>query len=105
MNRCLYCYNEITNKEQIKQEFHQSCSIKFFGSKIPPQIEYSQGDMLELAERVVKSQRTVTGVQPKLSLARKKMTDDSSIERFTIVGLWGQYILKPQTELYNDCLK
>ncbi len=102
MNRCLYCYNEITNKEQIKQEFHQSCSIKFFGSKIPPQIEYSQGDMLELAERVVKSQRTVTGVQPKLSLARKKMTDDSSIERFTIVGLWGQYILKPQTELYNE---
>jgi len=102
MNRCLYCYDEITNEEQIKQEFHQSCSIKFFGSKTPPKIEYSQGDMLELAEKVVKSQRTVTGVQPKLSLARKKMTDDSSIERFTIVGLWGQYILKPQTELYNE---
>jgi len=102
MNRCLYCYGEITNEEQIKLEFHQSCSIKFFGSKTPPKIEYSQGDMLELAEKVVKSQRTVTGVQPKLSLARKKMTDDSSIERFTIVGLWGQYILKPQTELYNE---
>ncbi len=102
MNRCLYCYDEITNEEQNKQEFHQRCSIKFFGSKTPPKIEYSQGDMLELAEKVVKSQRTVTGVQPKLSLARKKMTDDSSIERFTIVGLWGQYILKPQTELYNE---
>ena len=102
MNRCLYCYDGITNEEEIKQEFHQSCSIKFFGSKTPPIIQYSPGDMLELAEKVVKSQRTVTGVQPKLSLARKKMTDDSSIERFTIVGLWGQYILKPQTELYNE---
>jgi len=102
MNRCLYCYDEITNEQQIKQEFHQSCSIKFFGSKTPPKIEYSQGDMLELAEKVVKSQRTVSGVQPKLSLSRKKMTDDSSIERFTIVGLWEQYILKPQTELYNE---
>ena len=102
MNRCLYCYDKITNEEQIKQEFHQSCSIKFFGSKTPPKIEYSQGDMLGLAEKVVKSQRTITGVQPKLSLAKKKMTDDSSIERFTIVGLWGQYILKPQSELYNE---
>ena len=102
MTKCLYCYGKIKNEEQIKHEFHQSCSVKFFGSKIPPKIEYSQGDMLELAEKVVKSQRTVTGVQPKLSLARKKMTDDSNIERFTIVGLWGQYILKPQTELYKE---
>lgn len=102
MTKCLYCYGKIETEEQIKHEFHQSCSVKFFGSKIPPKLEYSQGDMLELAEKVVRSQRTVTGVQPKLSLARKKMTDDSSIERFTIVGLWGQYILKPQTELYKE---
>ena len=58
--------------------------------------------MQELAKKVVKSQKTVTGVQPKLSLERKKMTNDSSAERFTIVGLWGQYILKPQTELYKE---
>lgn len=102
MTRCLFCYDKITNDEQIKNEYHRRCSLKFFGSKVPPKIEYSQDDMLELAEKVVKSQKTVTGVQPKLSLARKKMTEDSSIERFTIVGLWGQYILKPQTELYKE---
>jgi len=102
MTKCLYCYNEITAEEQVKREFHQKCSIKFFDSKIPPKIEYAQSDMLGLAERVVKSQKTVTGVQPKLSLDRKKMTDDSTVERFTIVGLWGQYILKPQTELYKE---
>ncbi|MFT6336489.1 MAG: serine/threonine-protein kinase HipA [Halioglobus sp.] len=76
--------------------------MKFYGTKIPPRIEYSQSDMLELAMKVVKSQKTVTGVQPKLSLGRTKMTEDSNIERFTIVGLWGQYILKPQTELYKE---
>lgn len=102
MTRCLYCYNIITGEEQSKQEFHQRCSTKFFGSKIPPIIEYSQSDMLALAEKVVKSKKTVTGVQPKLSLDRKKMTDDSNLERFTIVGLWGQYILKPQNELYKQ---
>lgn len=102
MTRCLYCYDKITDEEEIKQEFHQRCSMKFFGTRIPARIEYSQSDMLELAQQVVKSQKTVTGVQPKLSLEREKMTGDSNIERFTTVGLWGRYILKPQTELYKE---
>ena len=102
MTKCLYCYKPLTEEKEIKQEYHQTCSKKFFGTNTPPKIEYSQNDMLELAKKVVKSQRTVTGVQPKLSLSRKKMTEDSTTERFTIVGLWGKYILKPQTELYKE---
>jgi len=102
MNRCLYCYQEILDEEFLTFEFHKSCSLQFFGKPIPPILNYAQNEMLELAEKVVKSQRTVTGVQPKLSLGSKKMTDDSAIERFTIVGLWGEYILKPQTELYQQ---
>ena len=102
MNSCLYCYEKLTDAEEVKLEYHQSCSKKIFGTKIPPIIEYTQSDMVELAKKVVKSQKTVTGVQAKLSLGRKKMTQDSSIERFTIVGLWNQYILKPQTELYKE---
>lgn len=102
MNKCLYCYDEILGKEQIKQEYHQRCSTMLYGNKIPPRVEYTQDEMLVLAERIVKSQRTVTGVQPKLSLGREKMSDESSIERFTIVGLCGEYILKPQTKSYNQ---
>ncbi len=102
MTKCLFCYEKIEIENQIEFEFHEGCSKKFFGSKHPPELQYSQDEMLELAEKVVKSQKTVTGVQPKLSLARKKMTQDSSVERFTIVGLWGQYILKPQTELHSE---
>jgi serine/threonine-protein kinase HipA len=39
----------------------------------------------------------VTGVQAKLSMDIEKLQHES---RFTIVGLWGRFILKPQTELY-----
>lgn len=102
MSKCLFCYREIVDEEFMKHEFHKSCSKKFFGKKTPPILDYTQSEMLELAEKVVKSQRTVTGVQPKLSLGSKKMTEDSAIERFTIVGLWEKFILKPQTELYKE---
>ena len=102
MNKCLYCYKTIDDKEYIKYEYHQKCSKNFFGSNTPPRIEYSQSEMFDLAKKVVKSQRTVTGVQAKLSLGRKKISGESKTEKFTIVGLWGQYILKPQTELYKE---
>lgn len=102
MSKCLFCYKEITDSQFVKHEFHKLCSRKFFGKDIPPPVDYTQNEMLELGEKVVKSQRTVTGVQPKLSLSSKKMTGDSAAERFTIVGLWGKYILKPQTELYEQ---
>jgi len=82
--------------------YHRSCSNKFFGRPDPPILDYSQADMLQLAEKVIKSHKTVTGVQPKLSLTSKKMTDNPVVERFTIVGLWGGYILKPQTERYEQ---
>ena len=102
MSKCLFCYKDIEDEEFMKYEFHKSCSRKFFGKNTPPILDYTQSEMLELAEKVIKSQRTVTGVQPKLSLSSKKMTEDSTIERFTIVGLWGKFILKPQTILYEQ---
>lgn len=102
MSKCLFCYQEITDKKIVNYEFHKSCSKKFYGKNKPPIIEYTLSQMLELAEKVVKSQRTITGVQPKLSLSSAKMTGNSVVERLTIVGLWGKFILKPQTELYEQ---
>ena len=101
MSKCLFCYQEIADEEFIKHEFHKSCSKKFFGKNIPPIIDYSQNEMLELGKKLIKSRTTVTGVQPKLSLNSIKMRGNSAVEKFTIVGLWGKYILKPQTELYK----
>jgi len=101
MTKCLLCYRDIESKSYSAQEYHESCSKKFFGTKVPPILEFAQSDMMALAKKVVQSQRIVTGVQPKLSLSKKK-TKDKLVEKFTIVGLWGEYILKPQTDRYKE---
>lgn len=98
MRRCLYCYNELGEETT---EFHSSCSKKIFGTPVPPELPYSDDDMLQLAEKVIKSQSTVTGVQPKLSLHLEKLSKKDEPQRFTIVGLWGGYILKPPTKHFK----
>jgi len=102
MSKCLFCYEEIENDEFATHEFHKSCSRNFFGKDIPPILDYTQSEMLELAKKVVKSQRTVTGVQPKLSLEKTNIEGNAAVEKFTIVGLWGKFILKPQTDQYEQ---
>jgi serine/threonine-protein kinase HipA len=96
MQRCLYCYQPL-DEGQI--DFHSSCSKKIFGTITPPVLPYNKTDVESLALEVVRSQITITGVQPKLSVDLAKEKDGK--KRFTIVGLWGRYILKPQTEQYD----
>ncbi len=71
-----------------------------FGQPIPPILPYTEEQMGELALQVVQSQETVTGVQSKLSLHLQAPDGQRGPKRFTIVGLWGGYILKPQTGHY-----
>lgn len=97
--RCLFCY-EILNADNV--DFHPACSRKIFGSAEAPVIPYAEDEMLNLGEQVIKSQTTVTGVQPKLSLELEKLSKKSEPQRFTIVGLWGNYILKPPTKEYRN---
>ncbi|GGJ97741.1 HipA domain-containing protein [Parabacteroides faecis] len=97
MERCLYCYQPL---EQHETDFHSRCSKKIFGTATPPLLPYSKADIESLALEVVRSQVTITGVQPKLSVDLKK--EKGGEKRFTIVGLWGGYILKPQTEQYAN---
>ena len=97
--RCLYCYHPLSDAET---DFHAACSRKFFGTSVPPVLPYSEDDMYELGVQVIKSQSTVTGVQPKLSLHLEKNRNRNLPQRFTIVGLWGSYTLKPPFELYPE---
>lgn len=97
--RCLYCYQVLKSGED---DFHRNCSRKIFGTAIAPILPWSEDQMLQLAEKVIKSQTTVTGVQPKLSLEIDKLHKNSGPKRFTIVGLWGNFILKPPTDVYNN---
>jgi serine/threonine-protein kinase HipA len=98
MRICLYCYNDLGNETS---EFHKACSRKIFGTPVPPELPYSEDQMMQLAEKVIKSQSTVTGVQPKLSLHLEKISKKDEPQRFTIVGLRGGYILKPPTKQYE----
>ena len=95
MEKCLYCYQSL---EQGQVDFHPQCSKKIFGTAVPPVLPYTKADIESLALEVVRSQVTITGVQPKLSIDLEK--GKGGEKRFTIVGLWGEYILKPQTEQY-----
>ena len=71
-----------------------------FGTATPPILPYNESQLGELALEVIRSQITITGVQPKLSLHLAQEGDNRNPQRFTIVGLWGGYILKPPSEIY-----
>lgn len=97
MNNCLYCYQPLAEQER---DFHPSCSKKLFGQETAPALPYSEADLESLAREVIQSQTAVTGVQAKLSLHIDGQKEAE--RRFTIVGLWGGYILKPPTALYPE---
>ena len=94
MCKCLYCYQEL---EEGQKDYHPGCVRKFFGTSEVPLLEYCHEDLDQLAEQVIRAQTSLTGVQPKLSL---NLSKHDGCSRLTIVGLWGEYIFKPQTEDY-----
>ena len=97
MNKCLYCYNDLGANEA---DYHEKCCKTFFGTKTPPQIPFGLNEIKELAIQVLGKNISVTGVQPKLSLESQKKAQEGA--RLTIVGLWGNYILKPPIEKYPN---
>ena len=112
MSKCLYCYHEL---EEDQVDFHPACARKFFGTDAAPLLPYTRDNMSELARQVIRTSTSVTGVQAKMSLDVNRSGKRSSSARllpqgrknepakFTIVGLWGKYIFKPQSGRY-PCL-
>lgn len=100
-NNCLYCYKSLGNENT---DFHEHCSLEFFGTKTPPILDYSFDQMAELAKNVVERRIAVPGVQPKLSLSQiKNELNNGNAGRLTVVGaLGGDYILKPPSEDYKE---
>lgn len=98
MAKCLYCYKEL---KEGQTDYHPSCAKKLYGVKTAPMLPYNRSQIGELAKRVVRAQTTLTGVQAKLSLDVNHGQKNEP-DRFTIVGLWGRFILKPQTDTYRS---
>ena len=96
MKRCLYCYQLLAENEA---DFHPRCARKIFGINNAPELPYARNEVALLAEKVIRTQSTLTGVQAKLSLNISSASTEP--KRFTIVGLWGSYILKPQTDMFK----
>ena len=93
----MYCYGSI----ESEKDFHEKCSLEFFGTPTPPHIEYSLDQMAELAKNVVERSVAVPGVQPKLSMSLMKESANQGNTRLTIVGaLGGNYIFKPPSDRF-----
>ena len=91
MDKCLYCYRPL---EKGETDFHAKCAKKFFGTEKVPVLDYTCEELEKLAIQVIKDRTSLTGVQPKLSL---HLNEHEGSQRLTIVGLWGNFICKPQT--------
>lgn len=98
MNKCLYCYKPLAKGEA---DYHKACARKIFESATVPVLPYTRANIKELAREIVTASTTVTGVQAKLSLDISR-SQAGEHQRFTIVGLWGRYILKPQTDRFAN---
>ena len=96
MAKCLCCYQKL---DEGMVDYHPQCAKRFFGTTTVPGFPYHHSEIKDLAKEVVRRQTAVTGVQAKLSMDIEKLQQES---RFTIVGLWGRFILKPQTEIYPN---
>jgi serine/threonine-protein kinase HipA len=96
---CLYCYNTLTTET----DFHEKCSLEFFGTKEVPKISYSLKDMKSLAQNVIERSIAVPGVQPKLSMSLVTDSETKETPRLTVVGaLGGHYIFKPPTQQFRE---
>lgn len=93
---CLYCYKPLAEGEK---DYHKGCVRKMFESTVVPLLPYTRDNLKELAKEIVTASTTVTGVQAKLSLDIARGAKGEA-HRFTIVGLWGRFILKPQTDRF-----
>lgn len=89
MNNCLFCYQPVETGD-----YHPTCSKKFFDTTQVPILELDKEKLDQLAQITVNERLALTGVQPKISLS---LNSENGSKRLTLVGLWGDYILKPQS--------
>ena len=94
--RCLCCYRPLLPGQT---DYHPSCAKRMFGTVQMPELAYNHEQIRELAKAAIRTQTTVPGVQAKLSMNIQRIEHTT---RFSIVGLQGRFILKPQTEMYAE---
>jgi serine/threonine-protein kinase HipA len=94
--KCLSCYQPMDGPG----DFHRKCCVGFFATPKAPSLNYTLSELQELAKKVVRKRVTVPGVQAKLSIWLPTKGEDQT--RLTLVGVMGNYILKPPVEQYPN---
>ena len=99
--KCLCCGKTITahaSESEKKWQWHSKCVKKFFQTEEMPVLDITKDQLESLANETVNEGLTVPGVQKKLSL---HLSSDLNA-RLTIVDYPTGYILKPQTEEFEN---
>ena len=99
--KCLYCGKVISNSASNNEKmwnWHKRCVEKFFHTREMPILDITKEQLEKLANETVNEGLTVPGVQKKLSL---HLSSDINA-RLTIVNYPTGYILKPQTEEFEN---
>jgi serine/threonine-protein kinase HipA len=94
MKNCWFCYSGSGDNE-----YHSKCSKKFFGTEKAPALELNDSLLKKIAGENINQRIAITGVQPKLSVTFEKAEQG---DRLTIIGLWGEFILKPQHKGFSS---
>lgn len=97
MSKCLFCYQGL---EKAQKDYHPACAKKLFGMPQVPILDINLKQLEDLAKEILLQSKVVTGVQPKVSLNLEKYKNEPT--RFTIVGLHGDFILKPPSSRFKD---
>lgn len=97
MLRCFCCGEFLPERTSY---YHAKCAKRLFASLDIPALNYTQKELNELARNTVLRRISVPGVQPKLSL-HLEQRNSCSHSRLTLVGLEGDYILKPQSSQWS----
>jgi len=97
MSKCMCCYQPL---EVNQIDYHPKCAKKLFGTTKAPIIDFDLKQLEELALKNIIKSKAIAGVQAKLSINLEKLNNE--ISRLTIVGLHGDYILKPQSNQFKE---
>lgn len=98
--KCFGCYQELDTGAGV-EGYHKACSRKLFGTDLPPVVDFGLEQLEELAKSSITHHLGVTGVQPKVLVDLEKQKEDPT-HRLMIVGLWGNFILKPPSPRFPD---
>ena len=94
--KCLICYKPLDKSEM---DYHKKCLKKEFGLKQMPRININEKELKKYAKELIEANIAITGAQPKLSLWLEKSKKNT---RFTIVDNKSNFIIKPQSQLYQS---